>query len=61
MTRLRASKESFLFSVSTVLLLAGGVAWLLTAETPASALWLLGTLLGLVFSVSWMIAAFRRT
>ena len=60
MTRLRASKETLLFSVSTVLLLAGGLAWVLTAETPARVLWILGTVLGLVFSVFWMVSAIRH-
>ena len=56
-----ANKERALFAVSTVLLLAGGVAWLLSARhdreqhcgSP-------GTVLGLVFSVGWTVAAIRR-
>ena len=60
MARLRESKEMALFAVSTVLLLAGGVAWLLAAGTPARVLWIAGTVLGLVFSVSWVVAAIRR-
>ena len=60
MARLRDGKEMLLFAVSTVLLLAGGVAWLLAAETPASVLWIAGTVLGLVFSVSWTVGAIRR-
>ncbi len=59
MTRLRASKETLFFSVSTVLLIAGGLAWLLQAETPASVLWILGTVLGLIFSISWTLTAIR--
>ena len=59
-TRLRASKETLLFSVSTVLLLAGGVAWLLDAGMPARVLWLLGTALGLIFSIAWTVSAIRR-
>jgi heavy metal translocating P-type ATPase len=58
-TRVRANKETLLFSVSTVLLLAGGLAWLLNAETPARSLWILGTVLGLVFSVFWTVTAIR--
>ena len=49
-----------LFVCSTVLLLAGGVAWLLAGATPASVLWIAGTILGLVFSVSWTVGALRR-
>ena len=55
-----ANKERALFVVSTVLLLAGGVAWLLSASTPAAALWIAGTVLGLVFSVGWTVTAIRR-
>ena len=60
MTRLRERKESLLFSVSTVLLIAGGLAWVLKAETPARVLWILGTVLGLAFSVFWTVTAIRR-
>jgi heavy metal translocating P-type ATPase len=59
-TRLRESKESLLFSVSAALLIAGGLAWVLRAETPARVLWILGTVLGLAFSVSWTVTAIRR-
>ncbi len=54
-----ANKERALFVVSTVLLLAGGAAWLLSASTAAAALWIAGTVLGLVFSVGWTITAIR--
>ena len=60
MARLRESKEMLLFVFAAVLLLAGGVAWLLAAGTPASVLWIAGTVLGLVFSVSWTVGAIRR-
>ncbi|MEP7192585.1 MAG: heavy metal translocating P-type ATPase [Actinomycetota bacterium] len=60
MTRLRSSKETLLFSVSTGLLLAGGLAWLLHAETLSRVLWILGTVLGLAFSAFWTAAAIRR-
>ena len=65
MTRLRGNtwhenKELLLFATSTVLLLIGGAAWLLQADTLASALWIAGTVLGLVFSVWWTAAAIRR-
>ena len=54
-----ANKERALFVVSTVLLLAGGAAWLLSADTMATVLWNAGTLLGLMFSVGWTIVAIR--
>ncbi|MBC7551185.1 MAG: heavy metal translocating P-type ATPase [Cellulomonas sp.] len=65
MTRLRGNtwhenKELLLFVTSTVLLLIGGAAWLLQADTLASALWIAGTVLGLVFSVWWTAAAIHR-
>src|ERR1039457_593544 len=60
MARWRESNEMLLFVFSTALLLAGGAAWLLAAETPASVLWIAGTVLGLVFSVSWTAGAIRR-
>lgn len=59
MTWLGENKERALFAVSTVLLLAGGVAWLLSAPTAASGLWIAGTVLGLVFSIGWMVASIR--
>src|SRR5674476_1256171 len=59
-TRLRASKETLLFSVSTVLLVAGGVTWLMGADTPTRVLWIAGNVLGLGFSIFWTISAIRR-
>ncbi|MHB8275799.1 MAG: P-type ATPase, partial [Dermatophilaceae bacterium] len=59
-TRLRARKETLLFAASTVLLLAGGVAWLLSADTPARIVWIAGNVLGLGFSVFWTVSAIRR-
>jgi cation transport ATPase len=59
-TRLRAHQETLLFSVSTLLLLAGGVAWLLNADTPARWLWIAGNVLGLGFSIWWTVSAVRR-
>lgn len=58
--RLRDSKEMLLFVSSTVLLLAGGVAWWLGVQTPARVLWVTGTVLGLGFSVFWTAGAIRR-
>lgn len=55
-----ANKEQALFVASTVLLLAGGAAWLLSASSAATALWIAGTVLGLVFSVGWTVAAVRQ-
>src|SRR5664279_4593861 len=40
-----ANKEKALFAAATVLLVAGGVAWLLDADTAASVLWIAGTCL----------------
>ena len=60
MTWLGANKERALFVSSTVLLVAGGAAWLLSASTLATVLWIVGTALGLVFSVGWMVGAIRR-
>src|ERR1035437_2148537 len=57
---MRASKETLLFTASTVLLLAGGLAWALSAQTLAGVPWFLGTGLGLVFSVFWTVSAIRR-
>jgi hypothetical protein len=54
--RWAANKERALFVVCTVFLLASGAAWLLSAST-AAALWIAGTVLGLVFSV---VSRFQR-
>jgi heavy metal translocating P-type ATPase len=59
-TRLRTNKELLLFATSTALLLLGGLAWLLSAETVANILWEIGTVLGLVFSTTTTIGAVRR-
>src|SRR5664279_3113034 len=58
-TRLCARKEALLFGASTVLLLGGGLAWLLSTHA-ARLLWICGTVLGLVFSVFWTVGAIRR-
>ena len=60
MNALRASKEALLFSASTALLLAGGIVWLASSQTPARILWILGTVLGLGFSLVWTVDAIRR-
>jgi len=53
-------QEVLLFSFSSVLLLAGGVVWVVGARGAAEAAWLAVTLLGLVCSVGWTVAALRR-
>jgi len=58
-TRLREHKETALFVSSTALLLAGGAARLLAADTPANVIWVIGTLLGLGFSLLSTFAAIR--
>lgn len=55
----RGSRELGLFIGSTSLLSGGGVAWLLAAEVPADALWVAGTVLGLVFAAVWTADAVR--
>lgn len=54
------NKERILFLAATVLLLAGAAAWLAHAATAATASWIAGTVLGLIFSVGWTVAAVRR-
>ena len=52
--------QLLLFASSTVLLLAGGAAWLMRAVALPELLWVAGTMLGLAFSIAWTIAALRR-
>ncbi len=59
MIRIFANKERQFFVASTVLLLAGGSAYLLGGERTAGILWVLGTVLGLAFSLFWTIGAIR--
>jgi len=59
-TRIRANREALLFGVSTVLLLAGGAAWLFSAEPPAHVLWIGGTALGLGFALYWTVDGIRH-
>ena len=59
-TWLRDRVQLFLFVSSTVLLLGGGVAWLLDARSVADGTWVAGTVLGLVFSIAWTAGAIRR-
>lgn len=58
--RLRERKDLLIFVSSTTLLCLGGVAWLLSADTAASVLWIGGTVLGLGLSVVWTLTAVRR-
>ena len=60
MTRWRDRVELLLFVASTVLLAAGGAAWLAHATEVADAAWIGGTLLGLAFSIAWTVSAVRR-
>lgn len=55
----RSHSEAVLFVVSTTLLAAGGAAWLLGLGSAATAPWIAGTGLGLVFAVSWTVAGLR--
>ena len=57
---LRERTPLLFFLASLVLLLAGGVAWLLGAPDAAVAPWVAGTALGLALSVAWTAAAVRR-
>ncbi len=54
------NQPALLFICSTVLLVAGGVAWLSAAERPAGIVWFTGTVLGLGSSLIWTIGAIRR-
>ena len=60
MTWLRERRELLLFVCSLVLLLTGGVAWLVDATVAANGLWITGTVLGLVASLAWTVGAVRR-
>ncbi len=53
-------KELLLFLASTLLLLIGGVAWLLSYASVATLVWNAGTLLGLAASTAWTLAAISR-
>ena len=59
-TRIVEYQETLLFASSAVLLFAGGAAWVVSAQTSASVLWIAGTVLGLGFSVFWTVGAIRR-
>ena len=56
----RARAETALFVVSLVVLVVGGVAWLLDASEVAAAAWSAGAVLGLLASVWWTVEAARR-
>ena len=57
---MRERRESAFFATSTALLILGAAAWMLSAETAASMLWIAGTVLGLGFSVVATVAAVSR-
>jgi heavy metal translocating P-type ATPase len=56
----RARSSVVLFVVSVCLLGVGGIAWLLDRGWFATVCWVSGTVLGLVASVGWTVAALRR-
>ena len=60
MTRFRKNQETLLLAISSALLLLGGVAWLVSAQTPANVAWFIGAVLGLSFSTWTTIAAVKR-
>jgi heavy metal translocating P-type ATPase len=53
-------KHTLLFAVATVLLTAGGAAWLLSAQTSARILWTAAAALGLAVSVLSTVTAIRQ-
>jgi heavy metal translocating P-type ATPase len=53
-------RQLILFVASTLLLLGGGVAWLIDLPTVAALCWDVGTVAGLVASVAWTAGAVRR-
>jgi len=58
--RRRVRQRAMLAVAASLVLLAGGVAWLQNADTPARYLWIAGNVLGLGFSIFWTISAIRR-
>ncbi|WP_405069588.1 heavy metal translocating P-type ATPase [Kribbella sp. NBC_01510] len=53
-------RQLILFVASTLLLLGGGVAWLIDLPSVAALCWGVGTVAGLVASVAWTAGAVRR-
>ena len=53
-------REAMLFVVSSVLLVAGGLAWLAGIRGAAAGLWVVATLVGLTYSSLALLAAIRR-
>ena len=53
-------RQLILFVASTLLLLGGGVAWLIDLPSVAALCWDVGTVAGLVASVAWTAGAVRR-
>ena len=60
MKRLYERRQLILFVASTLLLLGGGVAWLIDLPSVAALCWDVGTVAGLVASVVWTAGAVRR-
>ncbi len=60
MTWARDRRELLLFVASVLLLMGGGVAWLLDFGGAAEAAWVVDSVLGLAASLSWTAAALRR-
>ncbi len=53
-------RQLILFVASTLLLLGGGIAWLIDLPSVAALCWDVGTVAGLVASVAWTAGAVRR-
>ncbi|WP_329482466.1 heavy metal translocating P-type ATPase [Kribbella sp. NBC_01484] len=60
MKRVYERRQLILFVASTLLLLGGGVAWLIDLPSVAALCWDVGTVAGLVASVVWTAGAVRR-
>lgn len=60
MTRFREHEQALFFLISSGLLLGGSLAWLASAGETTDALWVAGTLLGLLLSALWTVDAVRR-
>jgi heavy metal translocating P-type ATPase len=59
-SRLWSQREAALFAASSLLLLAGVLAWIFDAGGVATGLWIAATLLGLIYSTASILDAVRR-